>query len=78
MLLTSVPGATQNYVYNKALWMSAQNISTACSAHKLSLRLNLARAKLLALVQWLWVTTHVRKVMGSNPNVIYWIDIFSH
>ena len=29
-----------------------------------------------ALVQWLWVTTHVRKVVGSNPSAIYWMDIF--
>ena len=29
-----------------------------------------------ALVKWLWVTTHVRKVVGSNPSAIYWMDIF--
>ena len=32
------------------------------------------RAK--ALVKWLWVTTHVRKVVGSNPGTVYWMDIF--
>ena len=26
---------------------------------------------------WLWATTHVRKVVGSNPGAIYWMDIFS-
>ena len=25
---------------------------------------------------WLWVTTHVGEVMGSNPSAIYWMDIF--
>ena len=29
-----------------------------------------------ALVQWLWVTTHVQKVMGLNPWAEYWWDIF--
>ena len=25
---------------------------------------------------WLWVMTHVREVVGSNPSAIYWMDIF--
>ena len=24
------------------------------------------------------VMTHVRKVMGSNPGAVYWMNIFSH
>ena len=28
-----------------------------------------------AQVLWLWVMTHVRKVVGSNPGT-EWIDIF--
>ena len=29
-----------------------------------------------ALVKWLWVSTHVRKVVGSNPGAIYWMAFF--
>ena len=29
-----------------------------------------------ALVQWLWEETHVQKVVGLNPIIIYWMDIF--
>ena len=25
---------------------------------------------------WLWVTTHVQKVVGSNPGAMYWMDFF--
>ena len=31
-----------------------------------------------SLILCLWVTTHVRKVMGSNLGAVYWMDIFSH
>ena len=24
------------------------------------------------------VMTHTRKVVGSNPSAVYWMDIFSH
>ena len=27
-----------------------------------------------ALVKWLWVTTHVQKVVGLNPSAVYWMD----
>ena len=29
-----------------------------------------------ALVQWLWEETHVPNVVGSNPGIVYWMDIF--
>ena len=29
-----------------------------------------------ALVWWLWEETHVSKVVSSNPDTIYWMDIF--
>ena len=29
-------------------------------------------------VEWLWEETHVSKVMGSNPNIVHWMDIISH
>ena len=29
-----------------------------------------------ALVWWLWETTHVQVVMGSNPGAVYWMEIF--
>ena len=28
-----------------------------------------------ALVQWLWETTQVREVVGSNPGTVYWKDM---
>ena len=31
-----------------------------------------------ALVQWLWEETRDLKVVGSNPNTVYWMDILSH
>ena len=31
-----------------------------------------------ALVKWLWVMTYVQEVVGSNPNALYWMDIFSY
>ena len=31
-----------------------------------------------ALVWWLWEETHIPKVVGSNPDTVYWMDIFSH
>ena len=31
-----------------------------------------------ALVAWLWVMTHVRKVVGSNAGTINRMDILSH
>ena len=36
------------------------------------------RSRAGALVKWLWEETHVQKVMGSNPDTVYWMDIFSH
>ena len=30
----------------------------------------------ITLVQWLWVTSHVREVVGSNPGAVYLMDIF--
>ena len=35
-------------------------------------------ALILDLVGWLWEETHVPKVVGSNPDTVYWMDIFSH
>ena len=32
----------------------------------------------VALVQWLWEETHVPQVMGLNPSIVYWMEIFSH
>ena len=29
------------------------------------------------LIQWLWVMTHVREVVGSNPGIVYWMDIWT-
>ena len=29
-----------------------------------------------ALLKWLWEETHVLKGVGSNPNTVYWMDIF--
>ena len=34
--------------------------------------------RVVALVLWLWVTTDVWKIVGSNPGAVYWLDIFSH
>ena len=31
-----------------------------------------------ALIQWLWEETHVPKVVFSNPNTMYWMDMFTH
>ena len=31
-----------------------------------------------ALVLWLWEETHVPKVVSSNRDTVYWMDIFSH
>ena len=31
-----------------------------------------------ALVEWLWEETHVQEVVGSNPGIGHWMDIFSH
>ena len=31
-----------------------------------------------ALVAWVWLTTYVQEVVGSNPSTVYWMDIFSH
>ena len=31
-----------------------------------------------ALVYWVREETHILKVVVSNPNTIYWMDIFSH
>ena len=28
-----------------------------------------------ALVYWLWETTHVQSVVGSNPSNVYWMDM---
>ena len=28
-----------------------------------------------ARVKWLWEMTHVREVVGSNPGVVYWMDM---
>ena len=30
------------------------------------------------LVWWLWDKTRNLKVVGSNPSMVYWMDIFSH
>ena len=35
-------------------------------------------ARVGALVEWLWEETYNPKVVGSNPNTIYWMVIFSH
>ena len=28
-----------------------------------------------ALVYWLWETTHVQEVVGSNPGTVDWMDM---
>ena len=28
-----------------------------------------------ALIWWLWETTHVQEVVGSNPGAVYWMDM---
>ena len=38
-------------------------------------RVVLKRPPYRALVKWLWETTHVQEVVGSNPSAIYWMDI---
>ena len=40
--------------------------------------LRLKHNRVGALVQWLWDETHVLKVVGSNPNTVYLMNIFSH
>ena len=30
-----------------------------------------------ALVQWLWVTTYVQKVVGLNTGAVYWMNIWT-
>ena len=29
-----------------------------------------------ALVYWFWDKTHVMKVVGSNQNKVYWMDVY--
>ena len=29
-----------------------------------------------ALVYWFWDKTHVLKVVGSNQNKVYWMDVY--